>query len=286
MRLLGIAGLLWVTVGMTRTWLASVDRDHDEQQTTLQQTLMKLARARERDHELRNGLAGLAGATKYLHTTDAQSGALRHAVAAELARLTTMMRTTHDTARDTDTAEPRGCGPPPTPERYSVEEVLADQVALRQSTGMDIRLDTDPCLRATGSPTALVQVISNLLANCERHGPRQRGAHQSPRHRHDRADRVTDFGPGIPAGTERAMLGLSARGPNSPGQGIGLHVSDRLLRQHRGSISIAPTHPARPGCTVIIELPSAPRPDHTCPMPDPRTPHRTPITNPAADAMS
>jgi two-component system OmpR family sensor kinase len=254
MRLLGIVGLLWVTVGTTRTWLASVDRAHDEQQTTLQQTLMKLARARERDHELRNGLAGLAGATKYLHTSDAQSGALRHAVAAELTRLTTMMRIAHDAATATATAEP---GQPPTPQRYSIEEVLADQVTLRQSTGMDIRLDTDPRLRATGSAAALAQVVSNLLANCERHAPGSPVRIQARDTGSTVRIRVTDFGPGIPAGTEHTMFGLGARGADSPGQGIGLHLSDRLLHQDQGSITIAPTRPARPGTTVIIELPSA-----------------------------
>lgn len=69
--------------------------------------------------------------------------------------------------------------------------------------------------------------------------------------------RVTDFVPGVPAGTERAMFGLGARGANSPGHGIGLPVSDRLLRQYHGTITIVPTRHDSPGCTVIVELPGA-----------------------------
>jgi two-component system OmpR family sensor kinase len=53
------------------------------------------------------------------------------------------------------------------------------------------------------------------------------------------------------------MFQLGTRGANSEGQGIGLHVSNRLLRQESGSIAILASHPDRPGCTVIVQLPVA-----------------------------
>jgi two-component system OmpR family sensor kinase len=250
-RLLGIVLLLWEAVGVTRTCLTGVDRANYEQQERLNHAQMKLQRVSERDHELRNGLAGLAGATKYIHVGGEQSLALHRAVTTELARLNAMMRKTPD-------VEPFEMSRQAVPERYPVEEILANQVALRRSTGMDIRLDADPQLCTSGSPAALAQVISNLLANCERHAPgspvriQARGAGSTVR------IRLTDFGPGFPTGTEQVMFQLGARGSDSTGQGIGLHVSDHLVRQHSGTITVIPSRPDRPGCTVIIELPLAP----------------------------
>jgi two-component system OmpR family sensor kinase len=247
-RLFGILLLLWVAVGVTRRCLSEVAQATSEQQEKLCYAQMKLQRARERDHELRNGLAGLAGATRYIHASGQQTSELQRAVAAELARLNTMMRKTPDNA-PVETDQP--------PVGYSVEEVLTDQVALRRSTGMDIRLDTDPRLRATGSPAALAQVISNLLANCERHAPGSPVRIQARDIGSTVRIRVTDFGPGVPEGSERAMFQLGTRGATSEGQGIGLHVSNRLLRQESGSIAILASHPDRPGCTVIVQLPLA-----------------------------
>jgi two-component system OmpR family sensor kinase len=248
-RLFGILLLLWVAVGVTRRCLSEVAQSTSDQQEKLHYAQMKLQRARERDHELRNGLAGLAGATRYIHASGEQASELQRAVAAELARLNTMMRKPADTA-PAETDQP--------PVGYSVEEVLTGQVALRRSTGMDIRLDSDPRLRATGSPAALAQVISNLLANCERHASESPVRIQARDLGSTVRIRVTDFGPGVPEGSERAMFQLGTRGANSEGQGIGLHLSDRLLRQESGSIAILASRPDRSGCTVIIQLPLAP----------------------------
>jgi two-component system OmpR family sensor kinase len=257
MRLFGIVSLLWVVVKVTRACMVEVDRQSFEQQEKLRIAQVKLRLAGERDHELRNGLAGLAGATRYIHTDGEQAVVLQRAVAAELVRLNVMMR-----------AAAEGVTGAPVPAvavavgGYSVEEVLRDQVALRRSTGMDIRFDSDPRLRARGSAAALAQVVSNLLANCERHAPGSPVRIQAREIGSRVRIRVTDFGPGLPPGSERAMFGLGTKGTKSPGQGIGLHLSARLLRQHAGSITIVPARPDRPGCTVIIELPLA-LPDKT-----------------------
>src|SRR6202008_1845396 len=92
------------------------------------------------------------------------------------------------------------------PGEYSVVCVLRDQVALRRSAGMDVRLDTDVRLTAEGSASPLAQVVANLLTNCAVHAPGSPVRVQASR----RADRITirisDFGPGVPAGAEARVL--------------------------------------------------------------------------------
>jgi two-component system, OmpR family, sensor kinase len=252
LRLLGIGILFCVAVGAFRQCLSSVDSANDDQQRQLQHARLTLEQARERDHELRNGLAGLACATSCLFDGDGDSAALRRAVVAEVARLHTMVRIPSNgmaDARDHSASSE---------EAFSVEDVLVDQVSLRRSSALDIRLESDSQLLAAGTPAVLAQVISNLLTNCEHHAP------GSPVHIRARTAgatvriSVTDFGPGIPAAIEGPVFERGQRGAGSSGQGIGLYVSSRLLRASSGTMSIAPSSHDGTGCTVTIDLPRAP----------------------------
>jgi two-component system OmpR family sensor kinase len=118
MRFVGVLLLLAVAVSVTRRCFTSVDRDNREEQEALRHAEVTLQRVRERDHELRNGLAGLAGAARSLAPEDGLPDALHRAMAAELARLNLIMKTAVVEAEDRDrSSEARG---------HRSDEVLAD----------------------------------------------------------------------------------------------------------------------------------------------------------------
>jgi len=245
LRLFGVLLLMVGTIQLTRRSLRQVDRTQAGKQEELRLAEIRLQQVAERDHELRNGLAGLAGAAHLLTARADEAPTLHRAVASELARLDAMLR---DAGAGRVEAQLHN---------YPIERVLVEQAALRGSAGMDIRLDIDPGLRAVGSPATLAQVVANVLANCARHAP---GSPVRVRARCTGATvtiRISDFGPGVPEGAERDVFGLGTRGEHSDGQGLGLHVSRRLLWVEGGTISVAPQRADRVGCTTVVELPAA-----------------------------
>jgi two-component system OmpR family sensor kinase len=214
-----------------------------EHEEMLGRARIGLARAADRDLELRTGLAGLAEVTQLLGQAPGEaSQELCRAVFAELSRLETMM------------AE-EGMRPDPRP--YPVGPVIRNLVTLRRCAGMDIRYDGDDVLRAVGSSGVLTQVVANVLANAARHAPGSPVRIQACR-RSDRIRvRISDFGPGIPPGSELAVFGRGTRSETGGGQGLGLHICRELLAAGGGEIEIRSTPAIRTGCTVIVELPAA-----------------------------
>jgi len=238
-------GMLLVAFGLGQMALQALVNFNQRQSQQQQELLLAqqgLRKAAEQGHELRNGLAGLAGAAGLL--VDRPDAVLNQAMASELARLNALLRNDEDCS-----AAVRG--------EYSVVSVLRDQVALRRSAGMDVRLDTDVRLTAEGSASTLAQVVANVLTNCAVHAPGSPVRVQASR----RADRITirisDFGPGVPLGTEARVFDAGIRGARSPGQGLGLNICQRLLRGEDGTILVTPRRGELPGCTVRIDLPAA-----------------------------
>jgi len=244
-RLFGMLLLLTGTLQLAREALRRVHALESEQREELEAARLGLQRAAERDHEVRNGLAGLAGAATIYTAAPDEARELRRAVASELARLDALLRADRADA---------GAG-----RSFSVGPVLAEQVALRRSAGMDIRLDVDANLRAVGSPSTLAQVMSNILTNCARHAPGSPVRVQSICLEKKVIIRVCDFGPGVPVGSERAVFGMGVRGARSRGQGLGLHITERLLHGTGGAVRIEPRRTGFGGCTVVLELPCVER---------------------------
>ena len=156
--------------------------------------------AAERDHELRNGLAGLAGITHLLSSDGHEHEPLKHAVLAELGRLHLILNGPLDEPEEPGRAEPAT--------DYLVEPVLNGLVTLRRHGGDRVRLRVEPGLRARGHSTVLAQVVTNLLANCDRHAP---GAAVAVSARSDAGVvvvEVRDTGPGLPSGADVLAPGV------------------------------------------------------------------------------
>jgi len=244
---LRVLGLVFVLLGMaqlTYGMLRAVDERQSQHQEQLRLAQLSLDEVAERDHELRNGLAGLAGATDALVAVPGgERDALRSAVASELARLGALVG---GSARDTADME-----------AYPLRPVLRDVVLLWRTTGMQIRLDADPNLRTHGVPDTLAQVVTNVVANCARHAPGSPVRVQALRCGDRVRIRISDSGPGLGPNSEKRVFDRHVRDNASEGQGLGLYICRKLLAQDGGSIRMQPAQVGRPGCTVVIELHSA-----------------------------
>ena len=246
--LLAIALVLRGTLRLAHEALLRLDDENAAHEEELRLAGIRLARATERDHELRSGLAGLAGATTLLGADRPDTALLTTAVTSELHRLDDLLTAPVGTRSHADEAI------------YAVAPVLDGLVALRRTGGMDIRLDVDSGIRAIGSSTVLAQVITNLLGNAALHAPGSPVRISVTRRDERIVICVRDFGPGVPAGSERAVLEPGVRDRSRPGHGLGLHICRGLLAAEKGSIAIRTADPQRPGCTVLVELLAAPSP--------------------------
>jgi two-component system OmpR family sensor kinase len=255
LRLVGAVIVLVALAQMVARSLDAVRSQQFAQQEELTIAATHLARAQElaaeRDHELRNGLAGLAGITHLLSTgtDDAEQQRLRQAVLSELSRLHTILD--GGGMFDAPDAPPRI--------EYTVEPVLAGLVTLRRSAGIRVTMDADPALRACGHSAVLAQVVTNLLANCDRHAP---GAPITVRG-YRAGDRVVvevrDEGPGLRAALAHDVLQRGVHDPAAGGSGLGLHISAQLLAREGGELDLRTVTDPR-GCLATVSLPAADAP--------------------------
>jgi two-component system OmpR family sensor kinase len=256
LRLVGLVVVLIGAAQLVRRALGALRDQQWEQQEELGAAALHMQRASdlaaERDHELRNGLAGLAGIA-HLLSSEADTEhheQLRGAVLAELGRLHTLL------GRPADGVEDGAVGS--APEHYLVEPVLAGLVALWSSRGGRIRLDVEPGLMGRGHSAVLAQVITNLLANCARHAP---GAPVTVRSRLVDGGvtiEVWDQGPGLAADAE-ALFERGVGDEAAGGSGLGLHISRELLAREGGSLSLR-TNRDPTGCVAEMRIPSASSP--------------------------
>jgi two-component system OmpR family sensor kinase len=247
LRLAAIPLVLYGAVRLARQALGSLEDQHDSLEEELRLAETRLARSAERDHELRNGLAGLAGATTLLGGGCPDPARLGTVVASELDRLDELLQAPVD----------RECEAPSS--SYAVAPILDGLITLRRSAGMVIDDELQVGLWALGSCARLAQVVTNLFANAERHAQGSPVRVTADR----RGDRVViqirDWGPGLSPGTEDAVLEPGVHDGARGGLGLGLHVCRRLLAAENGTITLRPADPdASSGCLVVVELPAAP----------------------------
>lgn len=258
LRLLGLAIVVAGMAQLVVRGLADLHDSHFAQQEELSVAALHLERAgelsAERDHELRNGLAGLAGITHLLsaQVADDDREKLRHAVLAELGRLHLLIDGAGDPGGpDYLDGDPDG---DPDDGTYLVAPVLDGLAALRRSAGAPVTLGVDPDLRAAGDSSVLAQVVTNLLVNCDRHAP---GAEVALRAAVD-GDRVVvqvrDTGPGLPPGREDDVLRAGVHDPAAGGSGLGLAITRRLVEGEGGTLALRTVDDPR-GCLATVTLP-------------------------------
>jgi two-component system OmpR family sensor kinase len=251
LRLVGLVIVLVALAQLVRAALHQLRADQWRQQEELAVAALHMERAgelaAERDHELRNGLAGLAGITHLLGTDsgDAEHERIRQAVLSELGRLHAILD--------------RGDAPPEA-QPYLVEPVLTGLVSLRRASGAPVALHSEPGLCACCDSAVLAQVVTNLLANCDRHAPGAPITITAQRRGKTVAVEVRDEGPGLPPGREHAVLERGVRDESAGGTGLGLHISRQLVAREGGDLQLRTVDAPR-GCLATITVPAAPDPD-------------------------
>ncbi len=248
LHLAAIALVLYGSLRLARQALSSLEDQHDSLEEELRLAETRLARAAERDHELRNGLAGLAGATTLLGSGCPDPVQLSTVVASELDRLDELLQTPVGREAEALTSS------------FAVAPVLHGLITLRCSAGMVVDQELQLGLQALGSSARLAQVLINLFENASRHAPGS-PVRVTAERREDRVViQVRDRGPGLCYGTEDAVFEPGVRDGARGGLGVGLYVSRQLLAAENGTITVLPADPDAPGCVVVVELPAAPVP--------------------------
>ncbi|GAA4750105.1 hypothetical protein GCM10023199_31610 [Actinomycetospora chibensis] len=248
LRLTAIALVLYGALRLARQALGSLEDQHDSLEEELRLAETRLARAAERDHELRNGLAGLAGATTLLGGGCPDPVQLSTVVASELDRLDELLQTPVGREAIAPTSS------------YAVSPVLQGLITLRRSAGMVVDQELQLGLRAVGSSARLAQVLINLFENAHRHAPGSPVRVTAERHEDRVVIQVRDWGPGLQPGTEDAVFEPGVHDGTRGGLGLGLHVCHRLVAAENGTITVLPADPDAPGCVVVVDLPAAPDP--------------------------
>jgi two-component system, OmpR family, sensor kinase len=236
-----VAMLLVAAVPFLRTTVRSIGRQRDASRERLAQAEAVMADIAERDHELRNLVAGLSGAARVLtdETVASLDGRrLLEAAGSELDRLQRMLNGSDG------------------PAEAGVRRVLRDLALVHRANGLDVWVEIDGDPHVAVDPAVLAQVLTNLLVNCARHAP---GARVWLRAR-SRGDQVrvevADDGPGLPPGATAAVVRRGVRGPDSDGQGLGLAISADLVERHHGTFLMVS---GSRGCTAVLDLPRAAR---------------------------
>jgi two-component system OmpR family sensor kinase len=245
-------GLVIVLVGLAHGALAAWRGLQAQQQEVLAAAALAQQRTdelvAERDHELRNGLAGLAGITHLLGSDGHEHEPLKHAVLAELGRLHLILNGPLDDPEEPGRADPAT--------DYLVEPVLTGLVTLRRHSGDRVRLRVEPGLRARGHSSALAQVVTNLLANCDRHAPGTTVTIEARRSDGMVVVGVRDRGPGLSDRVSGSVLDRGTRDESAGGSGLGLHISRQLLAREGGALTLRTVEDPR-GCLAVVTLPPA-----------------------------
>ncbi|MCD2196104.1 HAMP domain-containing histidine kinase [Actinomycetospora endophytica] len=248
--------------GLRLIWraLTSLDSARDSRDEELRLVAMRLERAVERDHELRTGLAGLAGAARLLGSGGGVEAGIGDAAGGGRSRtdakpLDALMTSEIRRLEGLLCVPVGGIQRRPRTE-YDVAGVLRGLVSLRQASGADVRLEVDAGLYAMGSPATLAQVMANVFANAERHAPGSPVRVTAMRWNARVVVRVRDFGPGVDPTIAGTVFEPGVRDARRGGSGLGLHVCRQMLAREDASIAVRTGDPTKPGCTIVMDLPS------------------------------
>ncbi|WP_205471492.1 sensor histidine kinase [Nocardioides sp. SYSU D00038] len=197
-------------------------------------------RNRARLHEIDSTVAGIASATRLLHTplAEARRGALEGMMQAEVERLERLLR---ERAGDDRRA-------------VDLDEVVGQLVLSHRARGRTVSW-LPSGLTAWGRSDDVAEVVNILLDNAAKHGG-DLGTFAEVRAAGPHVEIVvTDSGPGVPPEWRDRIFEWGQRGPASQGQGIGLHIAHDLCRQLGGSLRLEHHDAAGSGATFVVSLP-------------------------------
>lgn len=234
-----LAGAVWLGAGWV--CLQRLAREERLRVEDMGRALAATRAHREQLHELRSTVAGLVNGSEMLDHSDIPADARQRmwaSVRRELDRLQRML-TDHDVP----------------PSELDLDETLDVILELQRLKGRNVELHGGGAV-VEARYDGLAEVMNILLDNASVHGGCDDSVVEVVR-RNDSVDiEVTDFGRGIPAPHRETIFGWGDRGEDSPGEGIGLNLAERLVARDGGALRLVERK--GPGSTFVISLP-APR---------------------------
>ncbi|MDQ4054476.1 MAG: sensor histidine kinase [Actinomycetota bacterium] len=213
--------------------------------------------SRARLHEITNSIASIAVASTLIHGSGDVPPSKRQKLAkmvesesCRLARVLTNPATLRNTVPgEESTASTSDAAP----RVVDLDEVIRPLVTSQQA--LHHFVDWEPSgQRAVGDSDTVAEVLNILLDNSARHAP---GSHTSiqVQRRGDMVEiAVRDDGPGVPPEIRSTMFEWGGRGPNSRGQGIGLHLASRLMTSEGNTLRLETD---QAGTSFVVSLPAA-----------------------------
>jgi signal transduction histidine kinase len=245
----GAASGLRFALGDQRRWL-----------TTLADRVAAME-AGERDqrarlHEITNSISSIAIASSLMHQRDDVPESQRHKLgemleseSARLARILTNAGDVLDAGANGGTREPSHDAP----EWVDLDEVIRPLITSHRTLRRPVDWQPSGCV-AVGDSDAVAEVLNILLDNAARHAPDSHTSVEVTRRGETVEVAVRDDGPGIPAEVRHTMFDWGARGPDSRGQGIGLHLAHQLMTSGGNSLHLDASHA---GTSFVIALRAA-----------------------------
>ncbi|MCW2853322.1 MAG: hypothetical protein JWM84_2986 [Nocardioides sp.] len=217
---------------------------------------------RARLHEITNSLAGIAVASSLLHQEGEIPASKRHQLErmleSEAGRLSRLLAGKGNDALSRPTPRPQGT-PYDEASLVDLDEVIWPLITAQEALGRPVDWHPTGHL-GLGDPDAVAEVVNILLDNAARHAPGSRSVVEVTRHGDTIEVIVRDDGPGIPAEVRHHLYEWGSRGPDSQGQGIGLHLAHRLMAATGSSLRL---ETQEVGNTFVISLPAA-KENSTC----------------------
>lgn len=203
----------------------------------------RAGRSSEVLHELRATVAGVNKASSLLRRGDAllprsHRERLESMLGHELARMERLLE--HRATTDRELVE--------------LDDVIEPLVIAQRALGHEVRWEPTGYL-AVGAPDSIAEAVHILLSNAARHaGSAPVEVTVTPDGRGGLSVRVSDEGPGVDPEVAPYLFERGVHSATSPGQGIGLHVARRLVRDQGGDLSLERNQRGR-GSTFLLVIP-------------------------------
>ena len=236
---LGVALVMGSLVGVRRA--TALERRRTEE---VDQILAAGSRdQREQLHELRSTVAGLVSGSALLDNPDIPAETREHLWASVRRELDRMERLL--SKRDEPAAE------------MDLDEALRHILDLQHLKGRRVEFRSNGT-KVRARYDALAETVNILMDNAVTHGGSDSSVVEVVERDDETVDiRVTDFGRGIPEDRRTGIFEWGEKGSESPGEGIGLHLAQRLMSEDGGSLRLAEDQGV--GSSFVISLPAARR---------------------------
>ena len=236
---LGVALVMGALAGVRRATALERRRAEDVDRVLVAATRDQ----REQLHELRSTVAGLVSGSALLDNPDIPAETRQHlwaSVRRELDRMERLLSKKDQPAAEIDLDEALG-------HILDLQHLKGRRVEFR-SNGTKVRARYD----------ALAETVNILMDNAVTHGGSETSVVEVVQRDDETVDiRVTDDGCGIPEDRRTEIFEWGRKGEESPGEGIGLHLAQRLMREDGGSLRLAEDQGV--GSSFVISLPAARR---------------------------